>query len=188
MSVVEQALRTAHAHPDDLLAVVGPTASGKTALAVELAERLGGEVVSADSVQIYRAFDVGSGKPTPDELARAPHHLVSVLDPMGHVDAALVVVARGCAPSRRCAPAGECPSCAAGRSCGSRRCSTDWRRRRRRAPSTVSSTSGWPSSTVGRRCTNDFARSMRRAPSGCTPTTSSASAAHWRSSSSPGAL
>lgn len=92
MSVVEvetiqQALNLAREHADELLAIVGPTASGKTALAVELAERLGGEVVSADSVQIYRSFDLGSGKPTAEELRRAPHHLVSAVDPMEHVDA-----------------------------------------------------------------------------------------------------
>jgi tRNA dimethylallyltransferase len=84
---VEQALKIAREHPDELLAVVGPTASGKTALAVELAERLGGEVVSADSVQIYRGFDVGSGKPSAEDRARAPHHLVSALGPLDHVDA-----------------------------------------------------------------------------------------------------
>jgi tRNA dimethylallyltransferase len=71
-----------------LVAVVGPTASGKTELAVSLAERLGGEVVSADSVQIYRRFDVGSGKPTSEELGRARHHLVSELDPREGFDAA----------------------------------------------------------------------------------------------------
>jgi tRNA dimethylallyltransferase len=86
--LAERALTVAREHPDELLAVVGPTATGKTALAVELAERLGGEVIGADSVQIYRAFDVGSGKPTAEELRRAPHHLVSILDPMDHVDAA----------------------------------------------------------------------------------------------------
>jgi tRNA dimethylallyltransferase len=85
---LEQALIVARQHPNALLAVVGPTASGKTALAVALAVRLGGEVVSADSVQIYRAFDVGSGKPTAEEVARAPHHLVSALDPLEPIDAA----------------------------------------------------------------------------------------------------
>jgi tRNA dimethylallyltransferase len=88
VSVVERALAIARAYPDDLLAVVGPTASGKTALAVGLAEQRGGEIVSADSVQIYRAFDIGSGKPTAEELARAPHHLVSVIDPLDPIDAA----------------------------------------------------------------------------------------------------
>jgi tRNA dimethylallyltransferase len=86
-SVVEAALRVARSHPDDLLVIVGPTASGKTALAVTLAERLGSEVVSADSVQIYRHFDIGSGKPTREQLAMAPHHLVGEIDPMDAIDA-----------------------------------------------------------------------------------------------------
>ncbi len=71
-----------------VVAVVGPTATGKTALALSLAERLGGEIIGADSVQIYRHFDVGSGKPTPSERDRAPHHLVDLIDPLEHVDAA----------------------------------------------------------------------------------------------------
>jgi tRNA dimethylallyltransferase len=87
-SVVEQALAVARAAPEELLAVVGPTASGKTALAVTLAERVGGEVVSADSIQVYREFDVGSGKPSPEELSRAPHHLVSAIGPLDPIDAA----------------------------------------------------------------------------------------------------
>jgi tRNA dimethylallyltransferase len=70
-----------------LLVVVGPTACGKTELAVELAERLGGEIVSADSVQIYRYFDIGTGKPSADERARAPHHLSDALEPAEPMDA-----------------------------------------------------------------------------------------------------
>lgn len=73
---------------DELLVVVGPTASGKTALALRLAERWGAEIVSADSVQIVRGFDVGSGKPTSAERARAPHHLVDALEPDEPIDAA----------------------------------------------------------------------------------------------------
>lgn len=73
--------------PDELLVVVGPTASGKTELALRLAERLGGEIVGADSVQIYESFDIGSGKPTAEELARAPHHLIGVADPLVPVEA-----------------------------------------------------------------------------------------------------
>lgn len=72
---------------DELLVVVGPTATGKTELGLRLAELFGGEIIGADSVQIYRDYDIGSGKPTPDELARAPHHLVSVADPLAPVDA-----------------------------------------------------------------------------------------------------
>jgi tRNA dimethylallyltransferase len=88
VSAAERALDLARADPDRLLVVVGPTASGKTALAVALAERLGGEIVSADSVQVYREFDIGSGKPSVDELARAPHHLVSSQGPLDPIDAA----------------------------------------------------------------------------------------------------
>ncbi|HEU4532836.1 MAG TPA: tRNA (adenosine(37)-N6)-dimethylallyltransferase MiaA [Polyangiaceae bacterium] len=72
----------------EVLAVVGPTASGKTRLAVALAEAFGGEIVGADSVQIYRRFDAGSGKPTADERARVPHHLVDVADAREPFDAA----------------------------------------------------------------------------------------------------
>jgi len=73
--------------PERLLCIIGPTASGKTDLAIETCERVGGEIISADSVQIYRGFDIGSGKPTPEERARAPHHLVDALDPLETADA-----------------------------------------------------------------------------------------------------
>ena len=71
-----------------LLVVVGPTASGKTELAVRLCEALNGEIVSADSVQVYRHFDCGTGKPTPEERARAAHHLVDIVEPHETLDAA----------------------------------------------------------------------------------------------------
>lgn len=64
-----------------LLVLVGPTASGKTALALDWAERLQTEIISADSVQVHVGLDIGSAKPTPDELARIPHHGISVLSP-----------------------------------------------------------------------------------------------------------
>lgn len=64
-----------------LLAVVGPTASGKTALAIELAERLKTEIISADSMQFYRGMSVGTGAPTTEEQARVQHHFVGFLDP-----------------------------------------------------------------------------------------------------------
>src|SRR5579863_10182428 len=67
--------------------IVGPTASGKSALAVEVAERVGGEIVSADSQQVYRGFDIGTAKPTPEELARVPHHLISAIDPLSEMNA-----------------------------------------------------------------------------------------------------
>ena len=64
-----------------MIAIVGPTASGKSALAMRVAERLGGEIVSADSRQIYRTMDIGTAKPTSDERARIRHHLIDVADP-----------------------------------------------------------------------------------------------------------
>lgn len=64
-----------------LLVIVGPTAVGKTTLSLYLAERLGGEVVSADSRLFYRGMDIGTAKPTLDERARVPHHLIDIADP-----------------------------------------------------------------------------------------------------------
>jgi tRNA dimethylallyltransferase len=61
--------------------LLGPTGSGKTALSLELAERFGGEVVSCDSVAVYRGMDLGTAKPTREERARVPHHLIDVTDP-----------------------------------------------------------------------------------------------------------
>lgn len=65
----------------DILVICGPTASGKTALAAELALRLGGEVVSADSMQVYRRMDIGTAKPTAEEMRGVPHHMLDVADP-----------------------------------------------------------------------------------------------------------
>ena len=68
-------------NPQSLLVIVGPTAVGKTALSLHLAEPLGGEIVSADSRLFYRGMDVGTAKPTPEERARAPHHLLDIAAP-----------------------------------------------------------------------------------------------------------
>jgi len=64
-----------------LLVVAGPTAIGKTALAIALCEALRGEVVSADSMQVYQGMDIATAKPSPEELARVPQHLIGVIDP-----------------------------------------------------------------------------------------------------------
>ena len=64
-----------------IICVVGPTASGKTALAVELAKKLDGEVVSCDSMQIYRGMDIGTAKPTIDEMQGIVHHMIDICDP-----------------------------------------------------------------------------------------------------------
>ena len=78
----------ASVQPEPLLVVVlGPTASGKTALSLALAERFHGEIVNCDSVAMYREFDIGTAKPTASERARVPHHLVDCLAPNGHITA-----------------------------------------------------------------------------------------------------
>lgn len=66
---------------DAVLAIVGPTASGKSEWALQLAEQLGGEIVSADSRQLYRRLDIGSAKPTPADRARARHHCLDLREP-----------------------------------------------------------------------------------------------------------
>ncbi|MBO5937875.1 MAG: tRNA (adenosine(37)-N6)-dimethylallyltransferase MiaA [Clostridia bacterium] len=66
---------------EKIIAIVGPTASGKSALALALAEKLGGEIVSCDSMQLYRRMNIGTAKPTADELARVRHHLIDVCEP-----------------------------------------------------------------------------------------------------------
>jgi len=64
-----------------VVAVVGATATGKSRLALALAEALGGEIINADALQVYRGFDIGTAKPSPEERARVPHHLIDVLEP-----------------------------------------------------------------------------------------------------------
>jgi len=72
----------------EIVVVVGPTASGKSELALALAESIHGEIIGADSVQVYRRFDVGSGKPSEVDRTRVPHHLIDVVDPDEPIDAA----------------------------------------------------------------------------------------------------
>ena len=70
-----------------LVVVLGPTTSGKTALSLALAERFHGEVVNCDSVAMYREFEIGTAKPSADERARVPHHLLDLVDPAGYITA-----------------------------------------------------------------------------------------------------
>jgi tRNA dimethylallyltransferase len=70
-----------------LVAILGPTGSGKTALSIALAERFHGEIVNCDSVAIYREFEIGTAKPTPEERARAPHHLFDTVEPTSYTTA-----------------------------------------------------------------------------------------------------
>ncbi len=64
-----------------IIAIIGPTASGKTALATKLAQKLSGEVVSCDSMQIYRGMDIGTAKPSEDEMQLVPHHMIDIAEP-----------------------------------------------------------------------------------------------------------
>ena len=64
-----------------IICIAGPTASGKTALAVELAKELNGEVVSCDSMQVYKRMDIGTAKPTEEEMQGIPHHMIDVAEP-----------------------------------------------------------------------------------------------------------
>ncbi len=64
-----------------LLVLVGPTAVGKTAISVEVAKRLGAEIISGDSMQVYRGMDIGTAKITPEEMQGVPHHLINIRDP-----------------------------------------------------------------------------------------------------------
>ena len=66
---------------EPLIVLTGPTASGKTALSIELAKAIGGEIISADSMQVYRQMDIGTAKIRPEEMEGIPHYLVDVLEP-----------------------------------------------------------------------------------------------------------
>jgi tRNA dimethylallyltransferase len=66
---------------EPILAIVGPTATGKSELAMAVAESLGGEIVNADALQVYRGFDIGTAKPGPADRERVPHHLIDILEP-----------------------------------------------------------------------------------------------------------
>ena len=65
----------------NMIAVAGPTAAGKTEFAIQIAKAIDGEVVSCDSMQLYKYMDIGSAKPTPEQMAEVPHHLVDLIDP-----------------------------------------------------------------------------------------------------------
>jgi tRNA dimethylallyltransferase len=80
-----------------LIAVVGPTATGKSSLAVGLAERFGGEIVSCDSTAVYRRIDIGTDKPSPEARRAIPHHLIDVADPTEVFSAAQYATAAGAA-------------------------------------------------------------------------------------------
>ena len=79
--IVSEYYREVTENPRTVIFICGPTASGKTGLSLKLGERLGGEIVSCDSMQIYRSMDVGTAKATAEEQSVAPHHMIDVVDP-----------------------------------------------------------------------------------------------------------
>ena len=116
-----------------VLAVVGPTATGKTALGVELALRLGGEIISADSMQVYRGLDVGTAKVTPEETRGVPHHCVDILppeEPFSVADFTALPAVRW----RRSPPGAICPSWWGAPGCMSRASSMGCASPRKRPP------------------------------------------------------
>ena len=89
-------------------AVVGATASGKSSLALELAERYGGEIISCDSMQVYRKMNIGTAKPTAEEMARVRHHMIDIADPDENFSCA-EYVSLADAAIRDCAARGKMP-------------------------------------------------------------------------------
>ncbi len=75
----------------DVLILVGPTAAGKSEVALGLALRLGGELISVDSMQVYRGMDIGTAKPSSEERTRVPHHLIDIVEVSQPFDAAQFV-------------------------------------------------------------------------------------------------
>ncbi len=75
------------ANKPKVIVICGPTGVGKTAVGIQLAEKLDGEIISADSMQIYRYMDIGTAKPTADEQSRIPHHMIDIVDPDENFDA-----------------------------------------------------------------------------------------------------
>ena len=102
--------RRSEAKAGRAILLAGPTAVGKSEIALRLAEQLGGEIISADSMQVYRGLDLGTAKPSPADRARVPHHLVDILDLTESFDAAQF--ARRAVPSARASRCAHCsPNC-----------------------------------------------------------------------------
>ena len=88
-SIMHSDMETAtHQRPPRIIVVCGPTGIGKTRTAIQLAQRFNGEIIGADSMQIYRRMDIGTAKPTPAERSRVRHHMVDIVDPKTAYDAA----------------------------------------------------------------------------------------------------
>jgi tRNA dimethylallyltransferase len=161
------------------IALMGPTASGKSAYALELAERLGGEIVSVDSALVYRGLDIGAAKPTRDEQARVPHHL--------HRRARAVAAvfgggirrrrARG---DRRILARGRCRSWPAAPGCISAPAATACRRCPKPTRPAREAITAEAARAAGRHCTPTWRGSIPRPPRASMPPMRSASSARWK--------
>ena len=89
--------------------IAGPTAVGKSEIALLLAEKLGGEIISVDSMQVYRGLDIGTAKPSPADRARVPHHLIDICDLTEVVRCRAIRPARASRPWRKSSRAGRVP-------------------------------------------------------------------------------
>ena len=136
----------------DVAVVVGPTASGKSDLALALAEKTGGEIIGADSVQVYRYFDIGSGKPSKSDRQRVTHHLIDVADPSSPSMPRATRRARARLwPT--CGAAASCPSFAGARFSGCGRFSTASPAPRPAIRSCGAATRAWRRNKGAARCT-----------------------------------
>jgi tRNA dimethylallyltransferase len=162
--------------------IMGPTASGKSALALDLAARFGGEIVSVDSAQVFRGMDIGTAKPDAATQAAVPHHLIDIRDPTERYSAA--AFAAGRARGDWCDPRTRAPAAGRGRhdallqgahrglvppAVGDAHARADIDARAARL--------GWPALHASLRA------SIPRSPHGSRPPTRSASSAAWRSTS-----
>jgi tRNA dimethylallyltransferase len=152
-----------------LVAIVGPTAVGKTALSIALARQLGGEIVNADSRQIYRYMDIGTAKPMPDEQAAVPHHLIDIIAPDEPYSLA-VYQEQALSAIERIAAQKHLPLLVGG------------------TGQYAAAVLGWrpkPKHRERSHSTDGCERSIPRLPARSSQTTGGASSARWRSSRSP---
>jgi tRNA dimethylallyltransferase len=167
------------------LFLLGPTASGKTAAALALAERFPVEVISVDSAQVYRDMDVGTAKPSREERARVPHHLIDILDPTQATRPGAFATTRSAwwersrnAAGFRCSPAARC-SISARSPRVSRTC-------RRPSPRCAPSSKPKRPAKAGLRCMRSLRASILPRRGALSPRTRSASSARWRCTGTTG--
>lgn len=171
--------------PPKILVIVGPTASGKTRLAVELAHEWNGEVVSADSMQVYRRMDIGTAKPTAEEMDGIPHHMIDVADPGEDFSAARYVemasacvdeiLARGKLPIVAGGTGLYIDSLLSGRTFAAFSPDSPLRGELEAELARLAGRPCWPS----------WPRWIRRPPHAFTPTTTNVSSGPWRCSAPP---